>query len=292
MEKKVWGLNSFWLKVIGCLLMTMDHIALLFVSSDPLGSSYTLYYVLRAVGKMAFPIFAFLAVEGVYHTHDIKKYLLRLGVLAILLDAFGFIIGAVTNMSVASNPLIGNVFTDLFLGVLTVYLISKRKWYSFAAVLPIVYAFFTRYYLNDTWGFLFKADWGAFSIVLFVLFALAHEGVTYFLKSRAIQDGLEPDAYLLVDGLKYWKIFASLCLVSTVGIFYLIYRLSNFSVLLPNEFVPIGTYTALAFVFILLYNGQKGYSKKAIRYVFYAYYPFHIVLLGIISLYFGVLATL
>jgi hypothetical protein len=55
---------------------------------------------------------------------------------------------------------------------------------------------------------------------------------------------------------------------------------------------PSEPYTALAFVFILLYNGQKGYSKKAIRYAFYAYYPFHIVLLGIISLYFGVLATL
>jgi hypothetical protein len=45
-KRKLWGLNSFWLKVIGCLLMTMDHIA-------------PSFRVLGSLGKQLYPVLCF-----------------------------------------------------------------------------------------------------------------------------------------------------------------------------------------------------------------------------------------
>ena len=55
--------------------MLVDHIgAILFPQ----------YLGLRIVGRIAFPIFAYTLVEGFMHTHDVRKYMLRLGALALI----------------------------------------------------------------------------------------------------------------------------------------------------------------------------------------------------------------
>ena len=168
MKKKKFGLSSFWLKLIGYLLRTLDHVGRLFIDKGSGVTIPTAYYVLRAIGKCAFPIFVFFAVEGLYHTKSIKNYLLRLGIFALARDCFGFAFGAIVKLPVINNPLIGNVFTDLFRGVLALYLIKRKDWFSLLAALPIAYEFLAGYVVNGTYGTLFKADWGAFSIVLFL----------------------------------------------------------------------------------------------------------------------------
>lgn len=288
--KKI-SLSSFQLKIIACVLMTLDHIALLFISGGIEGEYGTLYYVLRAMGKISFPIFAFLAVEGVYNTKNIYKYCLRLFLFAIALDGFGFIIGHITNISIRSNPLIGNAFTDMLLGVLIVYFLKKKNILSILSLLPITYSFFTCYDLGNEWGTLFKSDWGFFSAILFFALFLAKEIASFYFKKQTGLKDFKGNEELTKDVFKYQKIFECIALFSVEMIFYLVYRYSNFTTFIPGEFVPIGTFSVLAFVFYLLYNGKKGYSSKVIQYSFYVYYPFHLIILGIISLFCGVLAN-
>ena len=57
------------------LFMLCDHLCLTLLPELP---------VLRYIGRLAFPMFAFMAVEGYYHTKSFKKYLLRLLLLAVI----------------------------------------------------------------------------------------------------------------------------------------------------------------------------------------------------------------
>ena len=69
------GINTFTLKQIGLITMVVDHVgAILFPEM----------IWLRIIGRISFPIFAYTLTEGFCHTHDIRKYILRIGILAVL----------------------------------------------------------------------------------------------------------------------------------------------------------------------------------------------------------------
>lgn len=280
MKKRLEILNSLTLKIIACLLMTLDHVALFFV--NPV-TNYDLYYGLRATGKISFPIFVFLAFYGAYKTKDIRKYLLRLLIPGVLIDLCGYILSWSLEIPIAENPIIGNAFIDLFLGVLLVSLLKKKNYYSFLAVLPLLYSFFSTFPINNEYGTLFKTDWGFFGTCLFLAFFLAKEIVHLFIRQKAAQDGILLETYEEENGFFLEKIALSVALLFVDLVFYLIYRLDNTSFVLPNEFVPIGTYVALAFPFFLLSSQRKGYGSKILQYSFYVYYPLHLLVLFAIS---------
>ena len=71
MEK---GLSQEGLKILACVTMLVDHAALLFGGSP----------WLRAIGRLAFPIYCFLLTEGIRHTRDVRCYLSRLLFAAIV----------------------------------------------------------------------------------------------------------------------------------------------------------------------------------------------------------------
>lgn len=83
-------LDGSMLKILAMVLMLVDHVAHLFhVGSElvllSVGSSeLTLYEALRYAGRLAFPLFAFLLVEGFLHTRNRKKYALRLAIFAAI----------------------------------------------------------------------------------------------------------------------------------------------------------------------------------------------------------------
>lgn len=72
-------MTAFVLKVIACISMFIDHVA--YALTAP-GS--WIYEVGRNAGRIAAPIFWFLIVEGYFHTRNLKKYFLRLGVFALI----------------------------------------------------------------------------------------------------------------------------------------------------------------------------------------------------------------
>jgi len=105
-------LDSFQLKIIAMLLMVTDHIgAILFPE----------YRLLRVIGRLAFPIFAFLLVVGFHHTRDVWKYLLRLAIFAVVTEVIFDMafFGKVLDFSHQ------NVFFTLALGILMLILFEK-----------------------------------------------------------------------------------------------------------------------------------------------------------------------
>lgn len=84
-------LSGSALKVLAMVSMLIDHTGAVIVGRMPpivlmtvLNKSFTLYKLMRLLGRIAFPLFAFLLVEGFLHTRDRRRYALRLGVFALL----------------------------------------------------------------------------------------------------------------------------------------------------------------------------------------------------------------
>lgn len=107
-------MTSSTLKIIACITMLIDHIgAILFPE----------IFFLRIIGRLAFPIFAFLIVEGYFHTKNISKYLLRLGVFAVVSELpFDRVF-----WNVWLEFEYQNVFFTLFIGLVAVWIYDTNK---------------------------------------------------------------------------------------------------------------------------------------------------------------------
>lgn len=71
--KPEFGLSGSALKVIAMISMVIDHVAL-YLMDD----STVLYETMRCIGRIAFPVFAFLIAEGFIHTRSMYRYFFTL----------------------------------------------------------------------------------------------------------------------------------------------------------------------------------------------------------------------
>ncbi len=113
MTEKKFGINGCALKCIAMASMMIDH------------AGYVLfpqYLVLRMIGRLAFPIYCFLLVEGAMHTGNIRKYEIRLLVFA-LISELPFDYAFYGGIRWESQ----NVFFTLFFGVLAIDLARHSK---------------------------------------------------------------------------------------------------------------------------------------------------------------------
>lgn len=99
--------------------MIIDHYGAIF------HSDIDLY---RIIGRLAFPIYCFLLVEGYFHTKDVKKYAKRLFIFALVSEIpFDF---AFYNKIEFMHQ---NVFFTLFIGLITMYFLdNKEEKYNFS----------------------------------------------------------------------------------------------------------------------------------------------------------------
>ena len=120
------GLNGNQLKLIAVISMLCDHAAIrllayglipaLYVAGENMAAERRnqAFWILRSVGRMAFPIYVFLLTEGFCHTRNRRRYALRLGVFALISEIpFDLLVyGKIWDTHSQ------NVFFTLFLGVL------------------------------------------------------------------------------------------------------------------------------------------------------------------------------
>lgn len=134
-----FGINTFTLKMIAIVAMLIDHVGAVLLPQ---------YRILRLIGRIAFPIFTYTLVEGFIHTHDVKKYMMRMGVLA-LISEIPFDLAFTGKLLEFGHQ---NVFFSLFLGLLMLYLMKKapNELHSLLSVLAIL---FVARYLRVDYGY-------------------------------------------------------------------------------------------------------------------------------------------
>ncbi len=112
-------LTSTGLKWIAIITMVIDHIGAVLYPVN----LYPDMVILRIIGRIAFPIFAFLIVEGYRYTRDVQKYGIRLLIFALLSEVPFDLAFKKTLVSMDHQ----NVFFTLALGLLALYIYDYLK---------------------------------------------------------------------------------------------------------------------------------------------------------------------
>lgn len=249
------GISGSTLKLIALVTMLIDHVGAVvvvrmiydnaakmgMVGVVPYDNLFVIYNTLRTIGRIAFPIYCFLLVEGFQRTHNHAKYALRLGFFA-LISEIPF------DLALSSKVLefaYQNVFFTLFIGMITMLAmdaveskmrnVASEKAGGFMAVVR---------YLSELAIFavgafvaeLLRTDYGAKGVMCIIVLYL-------FRWNKAMQLVAGACAFL-------WE------------------RIASFS------FIPIA-----------FYNGKRGLNLK---YVFYLFYPLHLLILYLICVIMGI----
>ncbi len=241
-------LSAFVLKIIAVISMAIDHTGAVLLPEIP---------TLRYIGRLAFPIYCFLIAEGYAHTKNAPKYLMRLGMFALISElpynlAFS---GELFNFSGC------NVFVTLFFGLFALMLFDAVL--SFDG-LPVVASYLLALVpvaaiarVADTLG----SDYGKYGVLLIFIFHLFRNNRTAAILVFALSTILKYNILLIPDA-------DSIRLFTVGGYTWYFVETTQF-------------YCLLAAVFIALYNGERGFRGG--KWLFYAFYPTHLLVLWLLS---------
>ena len=238
------GLNSFTLRVVAMSAMLCDH---LWVTIAP-ESSWLTY-----VGRIAFPIFSFLLVEGFFYSSNRWRYALRLFVFAAISELpFNLMHGG--RIAYVGHQ---NVLWTFLIGLLAMVVIEKIKTRVDNVVITGVVTAFVAYggiYFANS----LRTDYSGYGILTILLFYtcrnLRYEGIGEFL-------GLFYINFILMAG-----------------------KTLSFTLMGSSFAFPIQGLALLSFFFIQKYNGLLGRYSKIEQYAFYIFYPLHMLVLAILAM--------
>ena len=243
--KKTMDANQ--IKLLAILAMTIDHIAWLVF---PGYSKAPLALLMHLIGRMTCPIMCFFIAEGYYHTRDLNRYTLRLFVFAVI-SHFA-------------------------------YIFASQDFVDARSFIPFYYGGI----LNQT-SVMWALAWGL------VMLRVAN--------SDKIADRLKPLLIILICVVSFpsdWSCVASLCvlafgtnrgdlkkqglwLVIYVAIYAVVYC---FAIDVVYGLLQMGV--VLSLPVLRCYNGQRGRDprvNRVMKWLFYLYYPLHLLLIGLLS---------
>ena len=241
MEKRKFDISSVGLHVIAMVLMLMDHMwATVFTNAG----------WLTAVGRLAFPIFAFMIVEGFSYTKNLKKYAIRM-ILFALISEIPF------NLVVANSvfyPLHQNVLLTFLIGFGLIWINEKAKdRKTFARILVAAITVVMGYIL----GIISFCDYYSAGVLTVLVF--------YFFRGR-----------------KWWNfVLQALCLwyinTEILSGFYYEWNIFGMEIEVLRQ-----SFAMFALVPIWLYKGKQGFYNKGIKALYYLFYPAHLFVLWMI----------
>ncbi len=217
--KKIPFLSGNQLKLLALVAMTCDHVGL---------AIFPGCRILRIIGRLAFPIFAWMIAEGCLYTRNRKRYLLQMAALALLCQVVYFF---------AMDSLYMCVLVTFTLSIALIYLLDygrNKRWLIFLAGLLAVW------FLSEQ---------------LPQLLPSTDYRIDYRLPG------------ILLPVLIYWgRSKAEKLLLTALGLLWL-----------ALTFRHLQWYGFLALIPLALYSGKRG--KWRMKYLFYIYYPLHLVVI-------------
>lgn len=265
-------LNGFWLRLIAIITMVIDHIAMALEMSLVIENTSFIYLFLRIIGRLSFPLFALGIVEGVIHSKNTKLYLIRLLICLLTIASGIAIIEYAMKIAVQID---GNIFVDLLLGALIIYLLSfKNKWSFFVIPIIVVVGLLQ---IPSTPAFI-RPSYNFYGVTMIVFLYFGYLIANRIAKNKAQK--------LLVD-LSYYKetnyyqvdinLMYALAIIIVNFVFYIICKIFPY---IDNMLViSVQSYSILSSLFVILYNGKRGYNARWFRIFSYLFYPLHIIII-------------
>lgn len=227
-------MSSFALHIIAMIFMLCDH----------MWATILDYEWLTCLGRIAFPIFAFLITEGYIHTSNINKYIKRMMIFAIITEI-------PFNLMVSASPIYPfhqNVLWTFVISLLTLkYLNFDNTKNIFKSILIILLAIII--------ATVTMCDYFGAGVMMVV-------GFYIFRKSKLLQ--------LLM------MIYVNMILIQ--GYSYPI-DIAGYTYYFPQQ-----GFALLSLIFIWLYNGKQGYHAKWFKIFCYAFYPLHMLILYLLTI--------
>ncbi len=235
--------TGFTLHMMAMLFMLLDHMWITVVR----GNEW-----MTCLGRLALPIFAFLIVEGYVHTGNFKKYMQRMFVFALISEIPFNLVSAGSII----YPFHQNVLWTFLLSLICIHLIEKSRktqklWIQ---IITSILVIAVGYLLS----ILLMLDYNSAGIMTVLVF--------YFFRGNDFIHrlgqflGVYWINFHLLGGMMYILDFASI-------------QLS----------IPRQGFALFAFIPIWLYNGKRGMTNLWIQYFYYAFYPFHLIVLSVLS---------
>jgi hypothetical protein len=242
MEKK-WKFENTAavLHILAMVLMLCDH---LWGTIVP-GNDW-----LTCLGRIAFPIFAFMTVEGYFHTKNFKKYMLRMLVFALLSE----------------------IPFNLAMGSGLFYPVHQNVLWTFLIALSLVHWNEKAKASGKLWKRLLV---GTITVLLGYILGLLtmvdyhHAGVLTVL------------AFYFCRGKKWWQILGQLICLWYINVEMLSGFAYEVQIFGQTHFIVRQGLAMLALIPIWLYQGKQGYHSKAFQYFCYGFYPLHLLILGL-----------
>lgn len=285
--QKAQFINSFVIKLIAVLTMTVDHVGVLLSYYLPFGDP--LVEALRIIGRLSLPLFCLCIVEGVMHTKHFGKYMLKLGIVGTVVSVALGVAGAMDLMSFTTLGSVGNIFIDLMLGALIVYLVRRKEWYlKVLAILPVAFAAASfactsieaeKGYIIWWLPWLIRTQYGFYAVLMIVLFYFAYWASDVITQAYASNSGMDRDV-VFPGGTQ--RLLTNVLLVIMLGISTFLFWLA--ATQYGAMYLDVQPYALIAGVLLLFYNGKRGYNSKWVQHGFYIYYPLHLAILGLIFL--------